>query len=145
MALEMAFFARNQLSRPRGVVRRTRPAAQPASGSPALARLDLDDQLATVQVHRSIDERLERVTAVEERLDEHGASANGGRRALARNFGRRRVDDSVVERRTEQGTGNKAQRTDNGRHRKGNDIAERRLNAVEQVRQVLPASRRPIR
>jgi four helix bundle protein len=45
----------------------------------------------------------------------------------------------VVERRTEQGTRNKAQRTDNGRHRKGDDIAERLLNAVEQVRQVLPA------
>lgn len=45
----------------------------------------------------------------------------------------------AVERRTEQATNNKAQRTDNGRHRKGDDIAERLLNVVAQVRQVLPA------
>lgn len=44
-----------------------------------------------------------------------------------------------MERRTEQGTRDKAQRTDNGRHRKGDDIAERLLNAVEGVRQLLPA------
>jgi four helix bundle protein len=44
-----------------------------------------------------------------------------------------------VERRTELGTRNKGQGTDNGRRRKGDDIAERLLDVVEGVRRLLPA------
>ncbi len=44
-----------------------------------------------------------------------------------------------MQRRTEQGTRNKEQGTDNGRGRKGDDIALRLLEAVEGVRQLLPA------
>lgn len=44
-----------------------------------------------------------------------------------------------MERRTEQGTKNKERRTDNRRRRKGDDIAERLLDAVEGVRRLLPA------
>ena len=44
-----------------------------------------------------------------------------------------------VERRTEQRTGNREQRTNNGRGRKGDDIAERLLDAVEGIRKLLPA------
>jgi len=39
----------------------------------------------------------------------------------------------------EQGTRHKEQGTDNGRRRKGDDIAERLLDAVEGVRRLLPA------
>jgi four helix bundle protein len=46
-----------------------------------------------------------------------------------------------MERRIELGTRNKAQRTDNGPRRKGDDIAERLLDAVEGVRQLLPGLR----
>jgi len=48
-------------------------------------------------------------------------------------------DKGRVERRTEQGTRNKEQRTENARRRKGDDIAERLLDAVEGVRRLLPA------
>jgi hypothetical protein len=44
-----------------------------------------------------------------------------------------------MERRTEQGTRHEEQGTDNGRRRKGDDIAERLLDAVEGVRQLLPS------
>ena len=46
-----------------------------------------------------------------------------------------------MERRIELGTRNKAQRTGNGPRRKGDDIAERLLDAVEGVRQLLPGLR----
>lgn len=42
-----------------------------------------------------------------------------------------------MERRTEQKTGDKEQRTENRRRRKGDDIAERILSIVERVRQLL--------
>ena len=44
-----------------------------------------------------------------------------------------------MQRRTELGTRNKGQRTGNARRRKGDDIAERLLDAVEGVRRLLPA------
>ena len=44
-----------------------------------------------------------------------------------------------MERGTEQGTRDKGQRTENDRRRKGDDIAERLLVAVEGVRQLLPS------
>lgn len=44
-----------------------------------------------------------------------------------------------MNRRTEQGTRDKEQRSGNGGRRKGDDIAERLLDAVEAVRVLLPA------
>ncbi len=44
----------------------------------------------------------------------------------------------MMERRIELGTRDKGQRTDNGSRRKGDDIAERLLDTVEGVRQMLP-------
>ncbi|RLA48874.1 MAG: four helix bundle protein [Gammaproteobacteria bacterium] len=46
-----------------------------------------------------------------------------------------------MERRIELGTRNKEQRTDNGSRRKGDDIAERLLDAVEGAGQMLPGLR----
>lgn len=46
-----------------------------------------------------------------------------------------------MERGTEQGTKNKDPGTSNARRRKGDDIADRLLDAVEAVRQLLPALR----
>ncbi|MBU0661690.1 four helix bundle protein [Patescibacteria group bacterium] len=46
-----------------------------------------------------------------------------------------------MERRIELGTRTRGQRTENGPRRKGDDIAERLLDAVEGVRQLLPGLR----
>lgn len=46
-----------------------------------------------------------------------------------------------MERGIELGTRDRGQRTENGRRRKGDDIAERLLDAVEGVRQLLPGLR----
>jgi len=56
---------------------------------------------------------------------------------------RRRDDEQGMERRIELGTRDKAQRTENdpAPRRKGDDIAERLLDAVEGVRQLLPGLR----
>ena len=50
-------------------------------------------------------------------------------------------DREGMERRIELGTRNRGQRTGNGPRRKGDDIAERLLDAVEGVRQRLPGLR----